>query len=245
MTTERLSIVCKYGTIDVRSVLEVIRNELNEMRIPSGGFALYDERVDLSQVWPRLKKAGRKTFDLAGQGFEFHLAVVRNYELDFLTIQAAGQSRSAWDRWIAGFATSPSFVMAWLADAEYEYWQNVDDPLEYTSVGRPHDHLPKRCNNLPPPLDQLIIDTAGNPGRRLLRVGYYEVVGALMWLGEPFWTLTKANKNEVEHSTWLKTSRLQQAVVRVEACERSFATSEGIEGDLQRRLRDLLYTTSR
>lgn len=244
MAVEELTIVFKHATFDAEFALKAIRSELAERHIPSTGFELYEEPVDLAEVWPRLKKAGRKTFNLVGRGFVFHLSSVRNYQLDFLGINATGELPSAWDKWAARFIGSPNFVMAWLADAEYEFWQNAEDVLQYTSKGKPHDHLPKKSNGLPPPLEQTIVDASGNPGRRLLRSGYYEAVGSVMWLGEPFWQFTNANIIEVERSRRVQVSKPLPKVVRIEASEKCFTTAEGRAGELQRELRALLYPES-
>lgn len=244
MAAEKLTIVFRHGTFDAEFALKAIQAELAERDVPFTGFELYGEPVDLAEVWPRLKKAGRKTFNLVGRGFVFHLSSVHNFQLDFLGIKATGKHRSAWDKWATRFIRNPTFVMAWLADVEYEFWQNAEDLLEYTAVGRFHEHLPKKSNGLPPPLEQTIVDISGNPGRRLLRTGHYEVVGAVMWLGEPFWQLTKANKVEVERSQWLQVSKPRPAVVRIEASSKCFTTPDGPAGELQRELRALLFPES-
>ncbi len=62
-----------------------------------------------------------------------------------------------------------------------------------------------------------------------------------MWLGEPFWQLTKANKVEIERSQWLQISRPCPTVIRIEASSRCFTTAEGASGELQRKLRTLLF----
>ncbi len=178
MAVEELTIVFKHGTLDAEFALKAIQAELGERHVPSTGFELDEEPIDLAKVWPRLKRAGWTTFNLVGRGFVFDLGSVRNFQLDFPGIKAADEDLSAWERWAARFIGDANFVMAWFADAEYEFWQNAKDLLQYTSQGKPHEHLPKKSNDLPPPLEQTIIDTSDNPGRRLLRNGYHEVVGA-------------------------------------------------------------------
>lgn len=244
MPLEQLTIVYRLDTFGVEYALDGIEAVLMEHGVPFTGFKLYGEPLLLSEASTRLKRAKRKTFNIVGRGFEFDLSCVRNFQLDFLEIKATCDHRSAWDSWAARFVGEPHFVMAWLADAEYEFWQNAEDLLQYTSKGRPHEHLPKKSNGLPPPLEQTVVDISGNPGRRLLRPGYYEVVGAVMWLGEMFWQLTKANKVEVERSQWIQVSRPQPTVVRIDASERCFTTDEGASREVQRKLRTLLFPES-
>ena len=107
-----------------------------------------------------------KAFDRAlfmGHGYEFDLGRIKNKGVDFLLVKHAGERRFLWDEWVVPFLGSPDFVMAWLADSEYEFWQNAYDPLQYKAVNKPFDHLPKKSNGLPYPLEQTIIDTSDNP----------------------------------------------------------------------------------
>lgn len=244
MAAEELTIVFKHATLDVEFALKAIQDELAERHVPTSGFELYEQPVDLSEVQSRLKKSVRKTFNLVGRGFVFQLSSVRNFQLDFLGIKATGEHRSSWDSWAARFIEKPDFVMAWLADVEYEFWQNAQDLLQYTTKGRPHQHLPKKSNGLSPPLEQTIIDISDNPGRRLLRLAYHEVVGAVMWLGEAFWQLTKAHKREIEQAQWIQVSYPVSTVLRIEVAAKSFATDKGTVGELQRKLRALLFPES-
>ncbi|MBA0360006.1 hypothetical protein D7Y44_21530 [Stenotrophomonas maltophilia] len=78
-------------------------------------------------------------------------------------------------------------IQAWVADVDYDYWQNATDPLQYESAGRTLSGLSLKSNGLPPPLDQVEIDTSMNLGRKVFRQGYMEAVGNIMWLGETFW----------------------------------------------------------
>lgn len=239
MRPEELTIVYKLDTFAVELALEGIQAVLAGDGFPLG--ELYGEPMKLTKALARLKRAKRKTFNIVGGGFEFDLSCLRNFQLDFLTIKATGDQCPSWDKWAAWFIGNPNFVMGWLADVEYEYWQNAEDLLQYTSEGKPHEHLPKKSNGLPPPVEQTIIDISGNPGRRILRNGYCEVVGAVMWFGEPFWELTTANKVEIERSQWLQFSKPCPTVVRIEASAKCFTTAEGASGELQRTLRALLY----
>jgi len=131
--------------------------------------------------------------------------------------------------------------MAWLADSEYDHWQNAKDPLQYTAVGKSYAHLPMKSSGLPYPLEQKIIDTSANPGRWRLCDGYYEAVGAVMWLGEPFWQLTGADKTGVENARWLRASKPVPSVTCLQAANECFTTADGASGELQGKLRSLLF----
>jgi hypothetical protein len=241
MAVEELTFVFKHGTLGADFVLQRIEAMLLEYQVPSTGFTLYEEPLNLAEVSTHLKKAGRQTFNLVGRGYVIDLSSVRNFQLDFLGIKTADEKRIPWNDWASNFIGNPNFVMAWLADVEYEFWQNAQDPVQYTTKNRDFAHLPKKSNGLPPPLEQTIVDTSSNPGRRLLREGYYEVVGAVMWLGDAFWQLTKTDKFQIENTEWLRVSKPLPTVMRVEAAPNCFTADKGASGSLQHRLRRLLF----
>lgn len=241
MPEEKLVIVYKLDTFDVETALEGIRRTLTAHGVPLDGFALYEDPLGFDDILHELKSAKRKTFNLIGQGFEFDLGCVRNFLLDFLEIRDKNQHDISWDQWAAQFVANSNFVMAWAANVEYDFWQNAQDPLQYTARGKSFEQLPKRSNGLPYPLERTIIDTSHNPGRKLLRGGYYEVVGALMWLGEPFWQLTGASKMETRRAASLQVVDLSPEVLKIEAAPRLFTTDQGSSGELQQRLRSRLF----
>jgi len=132
-------------------------------------------------------------------------------------------------------------VHGWVVDREYDYWQNAHDPLQYEAHGRSYAHLPMKSNELPYPLEQMIIDTSRNPGRRVIRMGYVEAVGHLMWFGEPFWKSTGTSKRTVLAQKWLKCEERPGGILRVQAADQPFTSAEGKQGEIQRRLRQLLF----
>lgn len=177
---------------------------------------------------------GRLTYMPVG-GKNLQLAIVET---------CVGGAADAW-MWLEPFAHSNAFRSARLYDQEYEYWQNAYDPLQYTAVGRSYAGLPMKSNGLPFPLEQMIVDTSRNPGRRIFREGYVEGVGSVMWLGQQFWTLTGASEQSVLAADWLRCRQLSQGVLRVQAADEPFATSESASAELQDRLRLLLFPQRR
>jgi hypothetical protein len=74
-----------------------------------------------------------------------------------------------------------------LASAEFEYWQNAQDPLQYHRCPERLAGLPMVDNGLPPPLNRQVVDISRNPGRRVRRLeGVIEGVGHLMWFGADY-----------------------------------------------------------
>lgn len=103
--------------------------------------------------------------------------------------------------------------------------------------------LPMKSNDLPPPLDQMIVDTSRNPGRRVLRDGYVEAVGHRMWLGpEYFVRVPGADRDGIRNADWLKVTELEGGVMEVTAAPEPF--TDDSTADLQDRLRKLLFSTT-
>jgi hypothetical protein len=241
MSAEQIKIIFKLDTLSIDFAVHAIANVFQKQCVPYTNFELRGKSVNLLEVPPRLKRAGRTTFHLKGQGFDFQLGSVRNAKLVFLEIQRNNEKKIGWDEWIAQFIANPDFVMAWIADSAYDYWQNAHDPLQFTAVGRSYNHLPMRPSGSPYPLNRMLIDTSANPGRWLFHTGYIEAVGSTMWLGQPFWQLTQANPERVANIPWLKHSYPVPSVMRIEAADHCFTTAEGSSGKLQNDLRALLF----
>jgi len=244
MPRAHLTIVFKLDTFNVILALEHIQQVFVERGLPLDG-EVDGRSLKLPKVTEWLRKRGSTTFNLVGEAYEFDLGVVRNFNLDFLEIQSVAEPTVSWDAWASPFISDPNFIMAWVADSEYEHWQNAYHPLQYTAVGKSYAHLPMRSNGLPYPLEEQIIDTSANPGRRCLRNGYIEVVGGLMWLGELFWALTGASKDRVDRAfPWLQTSHPTPSVVRIHADEGYFRSAEGISARHQVDLRAVLFPST-
>lgn len=241
MTGEELTIVYRLDTFEFSYALDGIKDVLAKNSVPQSGFKLFGNETTLDSAPLALRGAKRKTFNIVGQGFEFDLGCVRNSKLDFLQIINTAGAPIPWDQWIARYIGNKEFVFAWLANTDYQRWQNATDPLEYLAVNKPYAHLPRTTNGLPYPLGQTIIDISANPGRRLIRQGYYEVVGSTMWIGEPFWRLTGANKNTVISSSLVIATNSLSNTLRLQLCDKCFTSSEGELGKLQNKLRALLF----
>jgi len=142
--------------------------------------------------------------------------------------------------WLSSFFSDDRFVMARIVDWEYETWQNNTDIASFERHGREHKNLSKKSNNLPPPLDKLIIDINANSGRRILRSEYMEAIGSTMWLGEVFWMLTGKSKSDVIGNTEFKVSEIGRSL-KIKAQDTLFTKSDGVESIRQNSLRDLLF----
>ncbi len=167
---------------------------------------------------------------------------ITNCDLSLVRIVGCVRPEENAEEWLAPFLGLEEFRQARLLDEEYDFWQNAADPLQYETRGRSYEGLPMKSNGLPPPLEQMIIDTSRNPGRRIIRRGFIEAVGSLMWLGGAFWQITGADQKILCSQKWLRCDAWLEGVIRIRAAETPFTTSDGSVGELQEQLRKLLYT---
>lgn len=133
------------------------------------------------------------------------------------------------------------FLQAWVNDVDYAYWQNATDPLQYKAKGKSTEGLPMRSNGLPPPLEQKEIDISGNPGRRVIRNGYVEAVAAHMWCHDHLWRMTGGDKERVLAADWITAKEVDYGIVYIKAQDKPFDSAEGYSGQLQNKLRELIF----
>jgi hypothetical protein len=72
------------------------------------------------------------------------------------------------------------------------------------------------------------------------RDGYVEGVSAEMWLGDSFWQYAKCTKDDVLKQNWLHCEE-RPTHLYVRAWPEPFSSAEGEQGEIQRRLLDLLF----
>ncbi len=199
----------------------------------------YDSEITFSNVEKAIKKKNKPHFLIEFDNAVFRYSSVGNHDHSFLTIKKCIKKINDTHNWVSPFLVCDAFVQARVYNKEYEFWQNASDPLEYESAGRKYDHLPMKSNGLPPPLEQIIIDTSANPGRRILRDGYVEAIGSLMWLGKQFWQLTGTKQETVSNVGWINCKHISSNVLLIKAKDDLFSSSE--DGKLQDKLRSLLF----
>ncbi len=190
-----------------------------------------------------IERSRQRHFGVIWNGCTLDYSHVANSDLSFVSAEGCVRDEEDAERWLVPFVGGDEFRQARLYDADYEFWQNAADPLQYRARGRSYEGLPMRPNGLPPPLDQMVIDISRNPGRRVLRRGFVEAVGCPMWLGESFWRITGASREVVCAEDWLRCETWCGSVVRLRPEGAPFETGEGRLGAVQERLRNLLYAT--
>jgi hypothetical protein len=65
-----------------------------------------------------------------------------------------------------------------------------------------------------------------------------------MWLGEAFWDLTGADRIAVERADWILKSSVTSSVMRLQVADEPFREASSHSGELQRKLRAVLFPGS-
>lgn len=239
MGNETLQIVLTWHACSPESVIESVFTAIAKSEISLSSISQRGEKATLLSVVRNQKASKTRAFRLSGQDIEIRFGSVAANELEFLHVTAP--SGTNWSLWLEAFSSPDAIVMAWVVDSDYDYWQNATDPLEYEAAGRNYADLPLTSNGLPSPLEQTEIDTSQNAGRAILRDGYVEAVGSVMWLGSDFWQKTGARRSDVLAAHWLKAENDQLGLLKLQAEEKCFSESTGRSGMLQAALRALLF----
>lgn len=200
---------------------------------------LYGASVPAASLERRLRT--RSSFDIEAAGFEAQLASIAHHRLIFLEVKGIADGHEA--PWIDEVARRSPLISARIFDPDYEHWQNAEDPILYDAVGRSMKGLPMRHNGLPPPLDKMIVDISGNPGRRILRDGHIESIGHRMWLGPEFFArVPGADRSAILAAPELRVTEPFEGVLEIAAQDAPFTDATAAE--VQDRLRRLLFPST-
>jgi len=192
----------------VRKCLEIIftGRELEAMHLWSmlaeqswaiGDLVLYGQPVDPRDLPMRLKARGNEAFSIESGGLAWNFATVAAWGHQMFRISSDDLLLP--DPGVVArllFARVPSFVQAYCFDYDYYHWQNASDLIEFRGSGIDITKLKLIDNGLPPPLNDMVVDTSMNPSRRVLRKGYVEMVASKMWLSKRFFEVSGSNFDE-------------------------------------------------
>ncbi|WP_458129249.1 hypothetical protein [Pseudomonas sp. Z2-11] len=241
---ERLKLVFCADSIKGLQALDLVVRILNDFGFPSV-FSLQGVEVDVATLEKKIQNKKSWPSGVASNNFEFRFGTLPALDQCFLVVEEVQNFDGFdWDQAVRPFLDVEGFIQAWLADVEYDFWQNATDPLEYECAGRSFAKLPLKSSGLPAPLNQMEIDTSVNPGRVLLRQGFMEAIGSFMWLGDQFWERT--GRNKLESLTFLRRAGVSifecGSTVKVVASEKCF--HDDLTADKQRVLRRALFGVS-
>lgn len=234
----KLEVVVPRAT-DGANVCAALMNAVSAVEGAGGRLQSGRQRTSLQHA---LQKASVKNaFHVENGPFVASFGVLASHNLGHLTL--AGVDTSALNTCAEQLVRASTVVSVRWMDATYDYWQSVDDPLLFVLAGRPTDGLPTRHNGLPPPLDQIVIDTTHNPGRTIVRDGYVEAIGHKMWLGPEFFRRVPGSSlGSLCEAPWARISDLPDGLVEVVSSDEPFVDETSL--DVQYALRRLLFPTT-
>ena len=182
-----------------------------------------------------ISKYNSHTFDIQYKHCDLTFAIVTQYGISCLLLSGFPQTELL--EIVEQFAAEDSFIQARLFDGEYEYWENASDPVEFSSRNRTFDGRKLRSNGLPFPLEKQVVDTSMNLGRRVLKKGFVESIGHIIWLGQKFWEHTKQVR---AFPQWLSSIECHKGYDRILIRTAPFSEHER-DASLANRVRDALF----
>ncbi|MCB2156346.1 hypothetical protein KQI84_15845 [bacterium] len=239
--TYSIHIITDFMGLQLLEVWSRLQDNLSNRLDEHAVVRLEGRKVALNRVTSRLEKWNKSHFDLSVDEGEISYSHVWNRAHSFIEMEGLVGTPADAESWVSPFFDSPTFMQSWVYDSVYSYWQNAFDPLQYTSEGRNFDDLPMKSNGLPFPLEQRIIDTSNNPGRRVIRNGYVEAVGGTMWIGPMFMEKVGLSIDALREASWLNLEELPNGILKISTPYSVFDSDEGEQRRVQEDLRDILY----
>ena len=233
---QRIEIVFDMGSQNSEIIWQRIAKLLRNMKTDNK-LTFYEKETNLKELTAIIAK--EKSFNIKSNNYSFHMVTVTNSKHILLQIETKQCSSNWWVSWINEFIQLNGFIQAWLVDSEFDYWQNANDPIEYSSAGKSFDGLPMISNGLPPPLEQLNIDTSMNAGLRKLCDGYVEAIGAKMWLSDIFLNNIGKDIESIAKNSGANIKKLKNGVVELSMTTDLFVDETSIKE--QKKLRNALY----
>lgn len=237
---EQLEVVLRLGSInDVEALQDLLAvaeklDCLSEVEFGS-------KKLGASDFLSHVVKTGKWSHEIRICKFRLRFGIVTAWNHCFISVAQTDSEKTVdWYAWLSPFLKKKGFVQAWLADCEFDYWQNAEQPIQYELAGRDYSGLPLISNGLPPPLNAKWIDISNNPGRRLIKNGYVEAIGEKMWLSLDFEKkIGGIDAARLRAAGWSVDAKNATGGTILTAPSGSFREGAAIED--QRRLRSALY----
>lgn len=205
----KLECILTLGDTDALNAWRLLRATRPDILPNDRRCKLYARDLKVSGVERALDAGNEKHFDVTLDEAEFRFSLVASYRHTLLQIKGCIENTADASRWMDALVSLSGFLHGRLYDKDYDSWQNTNDPGWYQRKKRPYQHLPMRNNGLPPPLNRMEIDTSHNPGRRVLRRGFVEAVGAPMWLSAKFLAQMGITESELQtERCWVRNRSL-------------------------------------
>jgi len=242
MIGQELEVIYGLEPISPSDAWEVIYRYLLELGFATSTIAkLYNKKIRLDQVNNDILEFSRDHFLVELPEVAVRYGPVTAWNHLLISIESRSEHKEfGWELLVEAFFRKATFIQAWVTDIEYNFWQNAHDPLQYKSHGKSYEDLPMKSNGLPPPLEQINIDTSDNPGRRVIKQGYVEAIGSCIWLGDEFWLRTGIEKKVVALEFPNESEQLNENVLLLRFADQPFTDATDVE--IQNKIRNVLYS---
>lgn len=235
----------EYGTTEPSDVWQRVKLPLLKFGF-TDSWKLMGKPYKSDTLQKALKTRGKNHFSVDNEFARITQVSLGNYLFDKVVIWSKRNlSLLEWNDLLSPLFCHKGFFESTLTDYEYSFWQNAEDPTQYKSRGRSYESLPVLTRDAPAPLNTEIIDTSKNPGREVLKPGYFEAVGGVMWLNNRFFEITGASISELMNQSFLQVQE-NQGVLRIVLDENLLSGAEkSLEmANRQDHLRRILFPRS-
>ncbi|SHJ96806.1 hypothetical protein SAMN02745181_2901 [Rubritalea squalenifaciens DSM 18772] len=188
----KLVLVFSYTSVDVTKLWDALYPLLSSSINDDQVVDVFGEEMKFMDIERNLSE---ESFSLKSENLSINYTRVGRYKHDAVRLKTS--LLIDWGELVRDLSDVGIFTQGYLVDAEYDFWQNAVDTLQYEVAGKDFSHLPMVSNGLPKPLSRNIIDISENPGRRVLKNGYIEAIGSPMWFTDEFWRLTGSQMSKV------------------------------------------------
>ena len=243
MKGQRLDIIYGIKTVSVLDAWSIILGYIISIGYPIDADAkIYEKKIKLNKIYDFLKKNGKTHFRITIGNLSVGYCAVTAWKHVLIDVESKEcPSKLNWNGLIERFLDKETFIQAWISDMEYVFWQNAADPMEYMQHNVSYDNLPMKSNGLPPPLEKRVIDTSKNPARRIIRMGYVEAIGSVMWLGDSFWEITGRSKMDVVGAYIGKSEFIRDDVLKISLYHEHGLFTSSSDVFVQNNMRKIIY----
>lgn len=235
---EQIELVFELGSLTAE---DAAKRVVEALHLQNKSVKLYEKQMAVQSALEKIAEDGKASFKIETDRASIHFSTVQAFHLQSVTIGMKEPCPlPVWQEVAGQFLGCKGFVQACLSDVEYSFWQNAVDPLQYQAAGKSVAGLSMTSNGLPKPLQKQIVDTSANPGRRILRSGYIEMIGHVMWFGPRFWALVgPSRRQDLLACADVRTSEMRHDVLRTITSGSPFVDERSKE--MQNFLRKLLF----
>lgn len=192
----KIKFIFKYKSVNqVLLAVEVAEYLEGSGFADSGRVFINSESHKISEIPEVVEMRGLPCFSINDGFHEFSMGRNAFNQIDALTISVKEPlGTDAWRLIYHEFRQFGDLLSAAVVDFEYDYWQNIQVPAQVRLRGGNLDDYEVLVTSE----GEEYIDRSRNPGRSIVRSGYVETMGGIIWISKDLLTLTGGNLENVE-----------------------------------------------